>query len=245
MLSSGRTVRWMLSGAGYLCRTAGYLYTRLGWFQPHVHASSLPLCHGPFCHSLHALYATCAGHVLPHLSARYAHPHSHPAAPPWFFLGAYRWLSLSTDGGPHPFRACKCVTVTCAHESILFPHLERQGGNRPSCAERCRAPSHKPRSSSGRGGTAPSESAPGATRPAQVPQLERPRRAYPPVSAPQVRHGTWYPSQHVLLPGASFWLRPRARRTAGARSHTHTLRHPWACQCGTPVHLFHARLYLP
>ena len=157
----------------------------------------------------------------------------------------HRWLSLSTVGGPHPFRACKCVTVTCAHESILFPHLERQGGNRPSCAERCRAPSHKPRSSSGRGGTAPSESAPGATRPAQVPQLERPRRAYPPVSAPQVRHGTWYPSQHVLLPGASFWLRPRARRTAGARSHTHTLRHPWACQCGTPVHLFHARLYLP
>ena len=205
----------MLSGAGYLCRTAGYLYTRLGWFQPHVHASSLPLCagcHGPFCHSLHALYAACAGHVLPHLSARYAHPYSHPAAPPWFFLGAYRWLSLSTVGGPHPFCACKCVTVTCAHESTLFPHLERQGGNRPSCAERCRAPSHKPRSSSGRGGTAPSESAPGATRPAQVPQLERPRRAYPPVSAPQVRHGTWYPSQHVLLPGASFWL-------------THTLTH--------------------
>ena len=34
--------------------------------------------------------------------------------------------------GSHPFRACKYVTVTCAHESILFPHLERQGGNRPS-----------------------------------------------------------------------------------------------------------------
>ena len=30
MLSSGRTVRWVLSGAGYLYRTAGYLYTRLG-----------------------------------------------------------------------------------------------------------------------------------------------------------------------------------------------------------------------
>ena len=163
MMLSGRTVRWMLSGAGYLCRTAGYLYTRLGWFQPHVHASCLPFCHGPFCHSLHALYAACAGHVLPHLPARYAHPHSHPAAPPWFFLGAYRWSSLSTVGGTHPFRACKCVTVTCAHESILFPHLERQGGNRPSCAERCCAPRTNPAARAA-GGEPPPLKAPRALR---------------------------------------------------------------------------------
>jgi hypothetical protein len=86
---------------------------------------------------------------------------------------------------------CSLLFPSVLPRALLCPRiLSVREGNRPSCAEWCRAPSHKPRSSSGRGGTAPSESAPGATRPAQVPQLERPRRAYPPVSAPQVRHGT-------------------------------------------------------
>jgi hypothetical protein len=66
-----------------------------------VNASSLPLfagCHGPFCHCPHALYAACR-HLLPHISARCAHLHSHPAAPPWFFLGACPFDALL--GGPH------------------------------------------------------------------------------------------------------------------------------------------------
>ena len=241
MLSSVRTVRWMLSGAGYLCRTAGYLYTRPGWFQPHVLASSLPLCarcHRPFWHSLHALYAARAGHVLPHLPARYAHPHSHPAAPPWFFLGAYRWLSLSTVGGPHPFRACKCVTVTCAHESILFPHLERQGGNRPSCAERCRAPRTNPAARAA-GGEPPPLKAPRALRAPRKCRSSSGPGGHTPLSQPH-RCGTVLGIRRSM----SCWgqlLAPPSCRTHCRRAHTLT----WACQCGTPVHLFHARLYLP
>jgi hypothetical protein len=100
-------------------------------------------------------------------------------------------MSFDMPHDPLHMPRCSLLSPSVLPRALFCPRiLSVREGNRPSCAEWCRAPSHKPRSSSGRGGTAPSESAPGATRPAQVPQLERPRRAYPPVSAPQVRHGT-------------------------------------------------------
>ena len=164
MLSSGRTVRWMLSGAGYLCRTAGYLYTRLGWFQPHVHASSLPLCagcHGPFCLSLHALYAACAGHVLPHLSARYAHPHSHPAVPPLV-------LSRSIIAGC-PSRLSGGPTRSVHANVLPSPVLTR---------------AHSFRISSGRGGIAPPVQR-GAAHPRTNPAARAAGGEPPPLKAPR------------------------------------------------------------
>ena len=149
-------------------------------------------------------------------------------------------VPLDCRGAPPVPCMQMCYRHLCSREHTLSAS-RAAGGESPLLCREVPRTSHKPRSSSGRGGTAPSESAPGATRPAQVPQLERPRRAYPPVSAPQVRHGTWYPSQHVLLgPASGSALVPDA---LPARTHTHTLRHPWACQCGTPVHLFHARIF--
>ena len=107
-------------------------------------------------------------------------------------------VPLDCRGAPPVPCMQMCYRHLCSREHTLSAS-RAVGGESPLLCREVPRTSHKPRSSSGRGGTAPSESAPGATRPAQVPQLERPRRAYPPVSAPQVRHGTWYPSQHVLL----------------------------------------------
>ena len=105
--------------------------------------------------------------------------------------------------------------------ALTAPYAAGGGTAPPEGAERCRAPSHKLRSSSGRGGTAPSESAPDATRPAQEPQLERPRRAYPPVSAKQARHCT----SSRCMP---YWLEPAsgsAHVPGALQARAHTLIH--------------------
>jgi hypothetical protein len=85
---------------------------------------------GSFCHTPDPLYAAhrsfatctaCCAHSRTAIRLQHRGP---------FSAG----LSLSTPSwvGPRPFRACKCVTIlSCAHESTLFPHLERQWGIAP------------------------------------------------------------------------------------------------------------------
>ncbi len=131
-----------------------------------------------------------AGHLLPHLFARCAHPHSHPTGPSWFFLEVYRWLSLSTPCWVGPTVPCMQMCYRPLTRAHSFRISSGRGESPLLKVQRGAVHPRTPRSSSGRG-TAPSESATGATRPAQVPQLERPRRAYPPVSAPHALHGTW------------------------------------------------------
>ena len=158
MLSSGRTVRWMLSGAGYLCRTAGYLYTRLGWFQPHVHASSLPLCpgcHGPFV-IVYLLSTLCMCRACATSSFCPLCTPAQPSSCSTVVLSRSISLVVPLDCRGAPPVPCMqmCYRHLCSREHTLSasraaggespllcrevprtlaqtPQLERQGGNRP------------------------------------------------------------------------------------------------------------------
>ena len=223
-LSSGRTVRWMLSGAGYLCRTAGFLYTRLECFQLHVHASSLPLCagcHGPFCHShmLSTLHVPgmCYLIFLHVMHTRTAIQLLHRGS----FSGHIAGCPSRLSGGPTRSVHANVLPSPVLTRAYSFRISSGRGGIAPPVQRGAAHPRTNPAARAAGGGTAPSESAPGATRPAQVPQLERPRRA-PPLSQPHMR-GTALPV--AACPAA--WSQPASGSALvpdalPARAHTLT-----------------------
>ena len=141
-------------------------------------------------------------------------------------------------------RACNCITVTTsAHDSTFLPHLERQGGNRPSC--KCR---DVPRTLAQtpqlerQGGNRPLWKRHGAMRPRKCRNSSGPGGHPPPVFQPCTLGEvlvTCRSSIFCLSVGVSVWLRPRALRTAGARALPHTL---FATSLGVPM--WHARSHI-
>ena len=160
-----------------------------------------------------------------------------PAQPSSCFLGTYRWLSLSTVGGPH----------RSVHANVLpSPVLTR--------AYSFRIPS-------GRGGIAPPVQR-GAAHPRTNPAARAAGGEPPPLKAPRALRaprkcrsssgpGGHTPLSQLHRCGTVLGIRRSMSCCLGpasgsalvsdalpARTHTHTLRHPWACQYGAPVHFF-------
>ena len=114
----------------------------------------------------------------------------------------------------------------------------------PESAEMCRAPSHKPRSSSGRGGNRPLWKRQGVMRPRKRRNSSGPGGHPPPVSQPCTLGEvlvTCRSSTYCLSVGVSVWLRSRALRTDGARAPPHTL---FATPLGVPMWHACSRLFL-
>ena len=216
MLSSGRTVRWMLCVAGYLCHSTGYFYTpprsRLNclFFDailsgPHVQRTPSSICPFPYAEGYTLSASRAAGGEPPLLKVHIGDTHlcTNSAA--------------RAAGGETPL-----LNVQRGDMHLCINSAARAAGGEPpplKAPRALRAP-RKCRSSSGPGGHTP------------LSQLHRCGTVL----------GIRRSMSCCLGPASGSALVPDA---LPARTHTHTLRHPWACQYGTPVHLFHARLYLP
>ncbi len=116
-----------------------------------------------------------------------------------------------------------------------------RGGIAPP-VQRGAAHSHTNPAARAAGGEPPHLKAPRALRASRKCSSSSGPGGHTPVSAPQAGAARYLVSVACCLGQllAPTLCPTNCRR---AHTHTHTLRHHWACQCGTSVHLFHARLF--
>ena len=175
MLSSGRTVRLMLCAAGYLCHSTGYFYT-------------------PPRSRLNCLFfdAILSG---PHV------PRTPSSICPFPYAEGYTLSASRAAGGEPPLLKVHigdthlCTNSAARAAGGETPLLKVQRGDITVM--------HLCINSAARaaGGEPPPLEAPWRHAPAQVPHLERPRRAPPAcLSALYARRATRYLSQLALLP---------------------------------------------